>query len=871
APDSIGRSFRVVEPGLMNIPVERFSIEALLSLDRVLPEGGVVAWADEDGRGWVLGQRDGHLGFGLASEDGQRHWVTAPQPFIPGQWYHVTATFDGSSTRLHVDGDPVAMSREVIGSVQPSEGTPLSFGGRYRDDVEGAEHGGVFFATLHNRNMSTSEIKEAAVAAAKRVPPSLQLRMSPAMKPLGKGRWLMTWETSTSGPSAVEWGTVFPLSNRVDSDGTGIRHEAVLEDVPRDRLVRFQVVGLVDDPRPVTMIQPQVRPGLTPPPPIPSGPTTVEARSPQMSFDTAFDYSNLGKGYILVWGLEDGRRACALARRYDMQVIAIDEDPSKVRIAREAAEAAGLHGDRVRVHQLAGETLPHAPYLFDYVTTERPVDGTAFTDRQNQELWRVLRPAGGILDIDRNLLGTAKSPPVSRSSSEAIVDRHRSGRRIYRRAPLKETGTWTHQYGDAANTACSQDDLVRGDMGVLWWGRPGPRPMMDRGARTPAPLMAGHRMFIQANRQLIALNAYNGAILWSLQVPGLRRVNVPRDCSNMVASLDDKLYVAIDDRLWVIDAQTGERVAIVDVPVQVDTPLDWGFISRVDGHVLGTGVRPGSTYTGAEGEWYDGGGEESWRVTSDVLFSMDPADHDLQWSHVPRGRLLNSTITVDEGNVYYIEARSGLANGSESGRIGQASLREQYLVAVDLETGRRSWETPIEVDHFDRMTYLLKSNGALVVVGTSDKFHVLVFNADDGSLRWQQDHAWDRDHHGGPLQHPVIFGNEVFVERLAYDLENGDITREGIPQGRGCGTKSASKHLVLFRHYFHSFWDPGSDAWTEWTGTRGGCWLGMLPVGGIVLAPESSSGCSCTHAIQTSMAFVPRRSDPTFSRIDGDD
>ncbi|MEE3001233.1 MAG: LamG domain-containing protein, partial [Planctomycetota bacterium] len=47
APDSIGRSFRVVEPGLMNIPVERFSIEALLSLDRVLPEGGVVAWADE--------------------------------------------------------------------------------------------------------------------------------------------------------------------------------------------------------------------------------------------------------------------------------------------------------------------------------------------------------------------------------------------------------------------------------------------------------------------------------------------------------------------------------------------------------------------------------------------------------------------------------------------------------------------------------------------------------------------------------------------------------------------------------------------------------------------------------------------------------
>jgi hypothetical protein len=40
----------------------------------------------------------------------------------------------------------------------------------------------------------------------------------------------------------------------------------------------------------------------------------------------------------------------------------------------------------------------------------------------------------------------------------------------------------------------------------------------------------------------------------------------------------------------------------------------------------------------------------------------------------------------------------------------------------------------------------------------------------------------------------------------------------------------------------------------------------MLPVGGIVLAPESSSGCSCTHAIQTSMAFIPRGTDPTLRR-----
>ena len=44
---------------------------------------------------------------------------------------------------------------------------------------------------------------------------------------------------------------------------------------------------------------------------------------------------------------------------------------------------------------------------------------------------------------------------------------------------------------------------------------------------------------------------------------------------------------------------------------------------------------------------------------------------------------------------------------------------------------------------------------------------------------------------------------------------------------------------------------------TEFVGVRGSCWLGQIPAGGLLLAPESGAGCSCTHAIQTSMAFVP--------------
>jgi hypothetical protein len=137
----------------------------------------------------------------------------------------------------------------------------------------------------------------------------------------------------------------------------------------------------------------------------------------------------------------------------------------------------------------------------------------------------------------------------------------------------------------------------------------------------------------------------------------------------------------------------------------------------------------------------------------------------------------------------------------------------------------------------------------------------LAFNAANGAPIWAKDHAWARDHHGGPLQHPVIVGDIVYVESCAYDLRNGDLLRTDIPQGRGCGTKTASNHLLAFRHHFHSFWDPDSNEWTEWTGTRGGCWLGLLPAGGMMLGPETSSGCSCTHAIQTSIAWIPAHLD----------
>ena len=64
---------------------------------------------------------------------------------------------------------------------------------------------------------------------------------------------------------------------------------------------------------------------------------------------------------------------------------------------------------------------------------------------------------------------------------------------------------------------------------VQWLGRPGADFGIDRNPRMPAPLAVNGRLFHQGMNRIIALDSYNGAVLWSLEIPALRRVNMPRD------------------------------------------------------------------------------------------------------------------------------------------------------------------------------------------------------------------------------------------------------------------------------------------------------------------------------------------------------
>ncbi|NBP24088.1 MAG: hypothetical protein EBU81_05960 [Proteobacteria bacterium] len=226
--------------------------------------------------------------------------------------------------------------------------------------------------------------------------------------------------------------------------------------------------------------------------------------------------------------------------------------------------------------------------------------------------------------------------------------------------------------------------------------------------------------------------------------------------------------------------------------------------------------------------------------------------------------------------IFFLESRNPEAISAPFARQSPNVLTDQWLVALDLKTGKKLWQKTHDFSALKFMTYLVHGKNTVVVTGTdaSKNFHTFAFNApsprgdqntgDDiigaigGRLLWSESHKEDKGHHSGHLQHPVVIGDTYYSDQRAFKLGSGELVRKDLPERRGCGVMSAGRNAIFFRHHFHGMWDLESDKRTQFEGIRSGCWLSMIPAGGMLLAPETSAGCSCTHAIQTSIGYIPK-------------
>ncbi len=284
--------------------------------------------------------------------------------------------------------------------------------------------------------------------------------------------------------------------------------------------------------------------------------------------------TGIEEGYCLDFGAGDGRLAYELARRSKLTIYGIEPDAQKVAAARRALDAAGLYGVRVTIAQGSLAKLPHPSYFANLIVSGQGFP-TGLQDRSAQELYRVLRPCGGVAYLAAPPLGKgASAQELQRWLRDAEVPAAEisaapGGVTKIVRGKLPGAGDWTHQYADGGRSFCSPDQRVRWPLRLLWFGKPGPARIVSRHLRTSAPVSVNGRLFITGENCVIAVDAYNGRELWSTDLPRVGIRGVSSIGGNLVAD-QDSVYLAMGGVCFRLDAATGVIKHMYRLPVRTE-------------------------------------------------------------------------------------------------------------------------------------------------------------------------------------------------------------------------------------------------------------------------------------------------------------
>lgn len=865
------------------LPQKSMTAEAWVRIDQPTAWGGILGAIQDNGsyeRGWILGYINSQFSFALHGQRGPGNltYLKSKTSLEPQGWFHVVGTYDGQRQHIFVNGVLEGTSTAQSGNIEYPPDYFFEIGAYHDKDENFRLKGMLHEVRLYNRALSAAEIAARYQAKRSRFPVPIRLPIGPYAQFVDQETAIVRWQTRSPSPTLLDFDNG-RTSSRISDPRPKTDHRVRLSGLLRDRTASYTIRTVEDGNTGVT---------------------------PAFELDTHFNYARMAatdslpdwgpaqpaqraaeaaalmlkqlkerRGLCVVWGLSDGHLTYALARQTRFQILALDADSQKVDALRRKFDAAGLYGNRVAVRHVPDwDRLRLTDQFANLIVSESLLDGQKLPGTA-AELHRLLQPGRGTA-----VLLERTTPPRTAHAPrwlKADTIRHTLTRQgafqlaVARRTAISGAGEWSHLYGRADNSAYGGETLGGvssvNRLRVRWIGRPGPRAQPDRNGRKPSPLSTNGRLFVQGLHRMIALDAYNGTILWSLEVPPLERFNMPRDSGNWCAD-DEHLFVAVKQHCWQIDAQTG-AVRAFHPPrrprgVDASWEADWGYLARVGDKLLGSSVKAGTSFVNfwgnADAGWYDAArGPATFKVCSENLFALSANNGQTAWTY-QNGLIINSTITATDQRVFFVECRNAQVKSSTSRRVGLPQLwKDQFLVALDAHTGRRLWERPLDTADGTVVFYMAYGQDTLVITSSADKkYDVYGFAADDGAQTWHQSFGWPggKGDHGKAMSRPAIVGQTVYVRPRAIHLTSGSMLDVKMPAG-GCGTYAATSNAFVFRSGNVTLWDNSTGRSTSWNRLRPGCWLSTIPAAGMLLSPEAGGGCSCGSWMETSIGFAP--------------
>ena len=677
--------------------------------------------------------------------------------------------------------------------------------------------------------------------------PKQPLRVHPAIRFVSPETAELTWESDHSGGATVAYR---PVSQSVDkslkSDAVGgTFHQVVLTGLQPNQVYQYEI-SVNRDGQQWTSETFQFDNAMNYTPPVLGQVADEELPESDALMNSLH---HLG-GYAVVEESLIDRWATWLAQHTSMTVIAACDDDEQMTQRRRNWYQQGQYGIRFTAQLMAEIPTEIANVVFV----------AAAGVEHGKEL---LSPTGTLICV-------GKPPASSTLNWEPINDE------LFVTRPMSDVplARWDHQYGSVSNQSFSGETLDgvddAGQLEIRWLGRPGADFGIDRNPRMPAPLAVGGRLFHQGMNRMIALDAFNGAVLWSLEMPGLRRVNIPRDCANWCAD-DAFVYAAAADRLWIINAATGEldRTLTLPEPYSVDTEsgFDWGYIANTDDTILGTAVTRGSQYEDfwAKPAWYDGKDDQATsKVCGRALVAYDKQYGDVRWKREVDA-VIHATITIANDRVIFVEIQDPELRKIPTGKLTNQQIADNAtVVCLDLKTGRELWTQKAPATSSTQVVaFGLADQKQFLLESSSDaQFHFTSFDLASGERRWSQSAKWPEDHHGAHMQHAVLMNDKIFVQPQILDSKTGKIIKTNtLGKRRGCATPVGTGNTIIYRGGGGplSFWSLERDGRSEFTRLRPSCWLSTIPAQGMLFSPEAGGGCSCGGWMECSIGFAPKK------------
>lgn len=677
-----------------------------------------------------------------------------------------------------------------------------------------------------------------------------RFQVSCGIRYLSDSRAELRWESNLAGPSTVAFGTTRQLGNFLESASLGQSHSVILEDLEPNADLYYRIAVKHAEGRKISdffVVESGMNyslPELKLNPSVQLSPPTQALRETVKSLETKLS------GIVIVDETLAESHVAAFLDQGELSVLVVFNDEEDLQDFRERWYEMGAYGVNLSA-QLASDL----PADFANAVVAEP-EGL-----ERAMSW--LSPSGRILcqskDRPRNLQYRGEAISWSALSDEWWLGTQNS---------LDSLSKWGHQYGSTANTSYVGETLEGVDdasqLQVQWLGRPGADFGIDRNPRMPAPLVVGGRLFHQGMNRMVAVDAFNGSILWSLELPKLRRVNIPRDSGNWCAD-EKRVYAAVGDLLWVIDAATGEMLHTIEPPEAYQTGFDWGYIAATEEYLVGSVVPGGGQYQEFwdKPSWYDSINDVSAsKVCGRNLMVFDKKYGDLKWQY-ELDSVLHSTITIHQGRLYFIEVEDESLREQSTGRLPDSKIwANASVVCLDLETGERQWKVPAPSSNAVEVIAFGVADDSQFVLETSSggNFHLSSFDALTGEKRWAQSAKWSENHHGGHMQHAVLMEGKIFLQPNILDASTGEIIKtDTLGKRRGCATPIGAGGSIIYRGGTGpvTLWSLEDEKTSEFARLRPSCWLSTIPAHGMLYSPEAGGGCSCGGWMECSIGFAP--------------